>query len=605
MSGQISLLDDQSAIKDADRSFVVVQDLVKSYKKSKHASDKLALDRLSFEVKAGELYGIIGPDGAGKSTCLAIMAGVMRSDGGRVMIGGKEPAQCKRSIGYVPQGCGLYPELSIDESFAYEAGLRGVSKKELESFKEQYLPPIGLDGIGHRLTTELSGGMRQNLALALALLSKPDVVLLDEPTCGLDPLARRELWKHFKELSKNGTTTIISTPFLEEAAHCDRVLLIYEGHAEKQGPPRQMADSLDLRRYVVTGDKIAELTTHQIDQVRESDSVIDANLFGDHIEILMGKGDGKNSPQDLLVDLKHRFADEALNLDIQETPPTVENVFVLSLRDKGLQGHDAEVFKRVGEKNQKNIEGQKNKQSALKAQNLVKQFGAFRAVDDISLDLAYGEIYGLLGANGAGKTTTIKMLSGLLQPSSGSVELMGEKSSLRSKSLRHRIGYMSQKFTLYDGLTVIQNLKFYAGVYDIDRGLRNERVEWAIDACGLADIAHSQVAALPLGFKQRIAFGAAVMHDPEIIFLDEPTAGVDPIARRMLWRLIRQFAQRGACILVTTHYMDEAEYCNRLCFMTRARMVAEGSPHELKSKSGKKDLEEAFVKYVEDAANEH
>ena len=248
------------------------------------------------------------------------------------------------------------------------------------------------------------------------------------------------------------------------------MLLIYEGHAEKQGPPRQMADSLDLRRYVVTGDKIAELTTHQIDQVRESDSVIDANLFGDHIEILMGKGDGKNSPQDLLVDLKHRFADEALNLDIQETPPTVENVFVLSLRDKGLQGHDAEVFKRVGEKNQKNIEGQKNKQSALKAQNLVKQFGAFRAVDDISLDLAYGEIYGLLGANGAGKTTTIKMLSGLLQPSSGSVELMGEKSSLRSKSLRHRIGYMSQKFTLYDGLTVIQNLKFYAGVYDIDRG---------------------------------------------------------------------------------------------------------------------------------------
>ena len=584
---------------------LVVDKLVKSYKKSKHKSDKPALDKLSFEVKAGELYGIIGPDGAGKSTCLAIMAGVMHSDEGTVAIAGKNPVDCKRSIGYVPQGCGLYPELSIDESFAYEAGLRGVSHEELEAFKQEYLPPIGLDGIGHRLTTELSGGMRQNLALALALLSKPDVVLLDEPTCGLDPLARRELWKHLKELAKKGTTTIISTPFLEEAAHCDRVLLIYEGHAEKQGPPRQMADSLDLHRYVVTGDKIAELTTHEIDEVRRSDAVIDANLFGDHIEVLTTKGgDGKGSPDQLLNDLKHLFPDEARDLDIQETPPTVENVFVLSLRDKGLKDHDAEVFKSVGGKNARLNAGGRDGQSALKAQNLIKQFGSFKAVDDISLDLAYGEIYGLLGANGAGKTTTIKMLSGLLQPTSGSVELMGEKSSLRSRSVRNRIGYMSQKFTLYDGLTVIQNLKFYAGVYNIDRKLRNERVEWAIDACGLADIAHSQVAALPLGFKQRIAFGAAVMHDPEIIFLDEPTAGVDPMARRMLWRLIRQFAQRGACILVTTHYMDEAEYCNRLCFMTRSRMVAEGSPHELKSKSGQKNLEEAFVKYVEDAANE-
>lgn len=632
------------------KSIVQVNGLVKSFK-----GGAKALQDLNLNVNEGDLFGLVGPDGAGKSTTLKILAGVMEATTGEARLFGKKASEARGLIGYVPQNCALYPELTVDESLAYEAGLHNVPDDVFRELRKKYLEGMGLARFGSRLTSKLSGGMRQNLALCCALISSPKLILLDEPTTGLDPIARRELWQTLISLTDEGVTTIIATPFLDEAERCSRIALMYEGKIHETGSPEELQNKLGLTRLEITLGRSAELADRQQQQLQlqqqqrqpgsgandtanesvskskndmaladltealsgsigESSNIVDLYPFGDHLEVL-----AKDSAA-ALKEVNAAYKGSA-ELRHHEDTPSLENVFVMRLRELGLtevtpppfpqlrggadsknasdskdvpDSKDASDSKDVSDsKDASNIKDANSpasedisvtrQKSAIKAENLIKKFGDFAAVNDISLDIKYGEIYGLLGANGAGKTTTIKMLCGLLAPTSGKVTLAGESGSLRSRDVRRKIGYMSQKFTLYDGLTVDENLEFYAGIYELARSKRKQQLDWAIAACGLGDMRNEVVGKLPLGWKQRIAFSAAVMHDPEVIFLDEPTAGVDPLARRQLWRTIREFATRGAAILVTTHYLDEAEYCNRLSFVSASRMVVEGTPSEIKA----------------------
>jgi len=550
---------------------ISARQLIKTYK-----GKVKALDGLDLDVSRGDLFGLVGPDGAGKSTALKILAGVLAATSGEALLFGKPVEQARHLIGYVPQNCALYPELTVDESLAYEAGLHNVAEDVFQKLRQTHLERMGLARFGNRLTAKLSGGMRQNLALCCALVSQPKLILLDEPTTGLDPIARRELWQTLIALTEEGVTTVIATPFLDEAERCSRVALMYQGKVHQCGSPKELQADLGLRRLQVNIENIDEISK----KISLSDNIVDVFPFGDHIEVLAKDSAAALSQIESVAG--------ANQLTSHESAPTMENVFVMRLRQLGLKEIEAPPFKATEHRVESATSNSATNNSAasnsaILAEKLVKRYDDFTAVDNLSLDIKYGEIYGLLGANGAGKTTTIKMLCGLLAPTSGQVSLAGESSNLRSRDVRRKVGYMSQKFTLYEGLTVLENLEFYASIYELPRAARKPQIEWGLAACGLAHMANSLVGMLPLGWKQRVAFAAAVMHDPRVIFLDEPTAGVDPLARRQIWRTIRDFAKRGAAILVTTHYLDEAEYCNRLSFVSASKMVAEGTPSAIKA----------------------
>jgi ABC-2 type transport system ATP-binding protein len=592
----------------SDDSVVRVHALVKKYKKGADA-----LKGLDLEVKKGDLYGLVGPDGAGKTTALKILAGVMEPTSGDVKLLGKKPRDARAKIGYVPQNCALYPELSVEENLVYQAGLHGVSEDDIEKLRETHLEKMGLLKFQDRLASKLSGGMKQKLALCCALVSNPEIILLDEPTTGLDPIARRELWQALSSLSHEGVTAIIATPFLDEAERCNKIALMYDGKIQLEGSPRELQNALKMQRLTFTiknHDKLNEIPA--IIEGLKLQGIKDIYPFGDRLEILTAQSDTESEAA-----IRKEFETAGLNLsEARASSPSLENFFVIKLQELGSRktkevefphwksrataDSTARSTSTSGDVDTINSTAgstdtsggtitrgdtapeRLSSESAIRAEHLMKMFEEFKAVDDVSVDIKYSEIFGLLGANGAGKTTTIKMLCGLAKPTSGQVSLSGETSDLRKVNVRKNIGYMSQKFSLYDDLTVRENLNFYAGVYEIPLNLRKQQIEWVIEACNLQSIEKSIVRSLPLGWKQRIAFGAAVMHDPKIIFLDEPTAGVDPLARRQLWTLIRDFASNGAAILVTTHYLDEAEFCNRLAFMADSKIIAQGTPTEIK-----------------------
>ena len=572
----------KSEIKQSTGAVIKVDGLNKRYKDGTEA-----LKNLILEVQTGELYGLVGPDGAGKSSALKILAGIMEPSFGQVTVLDRKPSDARRYIGYVPQGGALYPELSIDENLRYEAGMHGISDKDFRQLREKYLRDMGLLQFADRLAGQLSGGMKQKLALCCALVTQPKVIFLDEPTTGLDPISRRELWQALAVLGQEGVTTMVATPFLDEAERCHRVALMYDGCVHEIGSPSALKKNLGLRRleFAVKNDVKTIKALGRL-SFEESANIVDICPFGDHLEVLCK--DAKLAKEEVGITLSNANIEVR---EVTETSPNLENVFITklkSLTSKEVRSfpfpHFREKFKSNGRDSLVNPSSQDLRHDiALKAEKLNKYFGQFKAVDDVDIELHYGEIFGLLGANGAGKTTTIKMLCRLLKPTSGTVSILGDSSNDRSKEVRKKIGYMSQKFTLYDNLTVAENLEFYAGIYEIPFELRQRQIDWVIKACDLEEIKGSLVKNLPLGWKQRIAFGAAVMHEPEIIFLDEPTAGVDPLARRQLWKLIREFAANGAVILVTTHYLDEAEFCNRMAFMASSRIVAQGSTQELKA----------------------
>ncbi|HEY9700572.1 MAG TPA: ATP-binding cassette domain-containing protein [Trichocoleus sp.] len=535
-----------------------------------------AVRGIEFAVQRGEIFGLIGPDGAGKTTTFQILAGVMEASGGTVEVLGRSPRDARLGIGYLTQQFSLYLDLSLDENIRYSAGLRQVPADRFQDRRDRYLKLMDLDRFGDRLAGQLSGGMKQKLALCCALISEPEILLLDEPTTGVDPVSRREFWDVLATLAAQGVTIVVATPYLDEAERCNRIALMYDGEIQQTGTLQQLRQNLDLHRLEVRTDRLVAVESVLLEAIgREGleNPLVDVQTFGDRLDVLVRSVDAGKAAVEANLRQRQLSASEIEPVDV-----TLENVFVTQLRQRGAEPPFV-PFPRSN----RQYSQQSQDFPAIQTHHLFKTFGNFQAVKDVTLQVRYGEIYGLLGANGAGKTTTIKMLCGLLSATGGEISLAGRTSNLRDPELRRQIGYMSQKFTLYDDLSIVQNLEFYCGIYGVPRLQRREKIDWVLHICGLEGQEEMLTGRLPGGWKQRVAFGASVMHEPSILFLDEPTSGVDPLARRQFWRLIEDFARRGTAVLVTTHYLEEAEHCNYMGFLVAGAVVAEGSPSQIKA----------------------
>jgi len=525
-----------------------------------------AIDEISFEVRKGEIFGLIGADGAGKTTTFRIIGGVLGEGGGEIRVLGSTPREARPHVGYLTQPFSLYQDLSVDENLNYAGGLREVPESDFSTRRGRYFKLFDMDRFTERLAGRLSGGMKQKLALTCALIADPSLLLLDEPTTGVDPVTRRDFWDALTSLATGGMSIIVATPYLDEAERCHRVALMERGKIYDIDTPARFRSKMGITRLEV---KVEPLATAE-DILAKSPEAQDVQRFGDRLDVMAARPDAAES------DLRRLAEANGLKVTgIVRSQPTLENAFVGQLR-KMRGTHIVPPFPKPSPP-------RKQKDVVIGAKDLNKRFGSFQAVKNFQLEVRNGDIYGLLGANGAGKTTSIKIICGLIDPTSGSVTLLGKSKDLRSAEVRSRIGYMSQKFALYDDLTIGENLDFYARLYGVDESVRQDRKKWVLDAAELSGEEGMLTKSLPGGWKQRVAFGAAVMHEPEAIFLDEPTSGVDPLARRAMWRMINEFADRGAGIVVVTHYLEEAEQCNRLGFMVAGEIIAQGAPSEVKA----------------------
>jgi drug efflux transport system ATP-binding protein len=543
-----------------EEAVVEARSLSKSYGSLK------ALDEVSFTVRRGEIFGFIGADGAGKTTAFRIIGGVLAEGGGEIQVLGATPRDARPRVGYLTQPFSLYQDLSVDENLAYAGGLREVAPNDFSDRRERYFKLFDLNRFTDRLAGRLSGGMKQKLALTSALIADPAVLLLDEPTTGVDPVTRRDFWDALTSLATGGMSIVVATPYLDEAERCHRVALMERGKIYDIDTPARFRSKMGVTRLEVKVEPLAQAE----DVLAASPEVEDVQRFGDRLDVMAPRPDAAEN------DLRRRAADNGMKVtQIVRSQPTLENAFVGQLRKmRGV--HVVPHFPKPSPR-------AKKKDIVIGAKDLNKRFGSFQAVKNFQLEVRNGDIYGLLGANGAGKTTSIKIICGLIDPTSGSVTLLGKSKDLRSAAVRSRIGYMSQKFALYDDLTIGENLDFYARLYGVDESVREERKKWVLELAELSGEEGMLTKSLPGGWKQRVAFGAAVMHEPEAIFLDEPTSGVDPLARRAMWRMINEFADRGAGILVVTHYLEEAEQCTRLGFMVAGEIIADGTPTEVKA----------------------
>jgi ABC-2 type transport system ATP-binding protein len=545
-----------------------------------------ALDQIAASIKGGEITGLVGPDGAGKTTLIRLMTGLLLPDAGTLSVLGldtrRDAGSIQAAIGYMPQRFGLYEDLSVQENLDLYADLRGLPKSERPAVFDQLLTFTDLKRFTQRLAGKLSGGMKQKLGLACALLKKPRLLLLDEPGVGVDPISRRDLWKMVKDLTREGIGVVWSTAYLDEAEACTKVLLLNEGKLLFTGPPSDLTARVDGRVFKVTG--IEGRRRPLLATLLDRPGVIDGVIQGEAIRLVTAEKTGRSALKD----------DLAKSARIAAAPPRFEDAFV-DMLGGGPGGHSrlAEATKSRDDVNPHVIE----------ARGLTKRFGDFTAAQDITFDIKRGEIFGLLGPNGAGKSTTFKMLCGLLKPSEGEGRVAGFDLRRDSAEARNRLGYMAQKFSLYGDLSVTQNLDFFAGVYGIKGQRKRDKIRLVTEIFDFARHASQSAKDLPLGLKQRLALACAVMHEPEALFLDEPTSGVDPITRREFWTHINGLVEKGVTILVTTHFMDEAEYCDRISLIYRGKSIALGSPDELKARVASRDnpdptMEDAFIALV-------
>ena len=545
---------------------VAVRDLRKRY------GNVEAVRGIAFDVRQGEIFGFIGPDGAGKSTTFEILAGVMNPTSGQVDVFGRSARDARLKTGYLTQGFTLYHDLTAMENIRYVGDLRLAPPDAVVARGTHYLELFGMAPFADRLAGQLSGGMQKKLALVCALVPEPNVLLLDEPTTGVDPVSRREFWDSLAHLASEGLTILVATPYLDEAERCNRIAFMHLGEIKELDAPDRLRKSLHAKRLELYLEDLRQVgpATRAIER---RPGVVDVQRFGDHLDVLAKDGQVERVRSDVADILAgEKIAVGQVRID----DPTLENVFVASIR---ASDPPARVDPFPATRPNAGV----SSGTAIGSKSLTKRFGTFTAVDDLTLEVRFGEVYGLLGANGAGKTTTIRMLCGLLPPTSGTAILAGVSDNVRSRDVRSRVGYMSQKFSLYDDLTVFENLEFFAGVYGVPKDVRSGKISWVLEFAGLMGKENEITGSLPGGWKQRVAFGSAIMHEPTVLFLDEPTSGVDPIARRSFWNMIDQLAERGTAVLVTTHYLEEAEQCNRIGFMAAGKLIEQGTPTEVKS----------------------
>ena len=477
---------------------IVVNNVSKAYGRVK------ALDDVSFTVGKGEVFGLIGPDGAGKTSMFRILCSLLLPDKGTAAVDGFDVVRQMRDVrcrvGYMPGKFSLYQDLTVEENLEFFATLFGTTVEEgYDSIKAIYQQ---IERFKDRRAGALSGGMKQKLALSCALVHQPSVLLLDEPTTGVDPVSRKELWEMLLMLKERGITIVASTPYLDEVRCCERVAFLDQG------------------------------------KVR-----------------------GIGTPEVILEEFKEIFC-----------PP-------------GIGHDDGEAV----------IATQQQTEPVIEVEHLVKAFGDFHAVDDISFTVKKGEIFGFLGANGAGKTTAMHMLTGLNQPTSGTGRVVGYDIRTEYEQIKKHIGYMSQKFSLYEDLTVAENIRLFAGIYGMKKEEVRRKMDEVLRQLKFEDHKDDLVGSLPLGWKQKLAFSVSIFHDPGVVFLDEPTGGVDPATRRQFWELIYDAASRGITVFVTTHYMDEAEYCDRISIMVDGKIKAMGTPEELKQEYRQPDMDHVFT----------
>lgn len=538
-----------------------------------------AVRGIDLEINRGEIFGLIGPDGAGKSSLMKALAGVLTFDAGEVEVFGQKidsersAEQIKGRLGLMPQGLGLnlYPELSIQENIDFFARLRLVPEKELAQRKQRLLEMTRLDRFRDRPMKQLSGGMKQKLGLVCSLIHEPELVILDEPTTGVDPVSRRDFWGILAELLREqGMTALVSTAYLDEADRFHRVSLLHEGQVLAKGRPDEI-------RALVPGTLVSFQAEPQLEALARLNARYPQVLArGPEITVFVEQADPSTALHDVENTLKGLQVDR-----LDAAAPELEDVFIALLRRLGMSNREqSEVVTKT--EPEPAVRPAKDV-LAIEADQLVRNFGAFRAVDQVSFRVPHGEIFGLLGANGAGKTTVIKMLTGIIRPTAGAGRVAGADMLQAGQAIKERIGYMSQAFSLYLDLTVLENIRLYAGIYGLDKAETRSRTDWIIEMAGLAGFESALSASLPMGIRQRLALGCALVHRPQVLFLDEPTSGVDPVGRRRLWETIFRLSREdGVTILVTTHYMSEAEHCDHLALMFAGRVVADASPSEMK-----------------------
>ncbi len=555
-----------------NQSIIKVEAFGKSYRKTVAVSD------VNLEVRRGQLYGLLGPDGAGKSSLMKAVAGVMSFEAGNVGVFDvrldSEAASetIKDRIGFMPQGLGLnlYPELSVEENIDFFARLRLVPEHELFERKQQLLAMTRLAPFRNRLMKKLSGGMKQKLGLICTLIHEPELLILDEPTTGVDPVSRRDFWIILSNLVRErGITALVTTAYMDEASRFHRISLMYEGKVLAEGEPErvcEMAEGSVVMLKSASQTQAIEVLRQVFPQVQPEGNWI--RLFVDGAKAEEAVLQTRDAMGELTVNRVHA----------EETE--LEDAFTALLRHKGLTSLDEETT--LGsvnmETNTESLNG-----IGIEALELTKNFGEFTAVDRVSFKVAEGEIFGLLGANGAGKTTVIKVLTGIMPASRGSGNVAGANLTHLGRAIKQRIGYMSQQFSLYTDLTVVENILLYAGIYGLRPVEARARCDWICTMAGLHSHINERTSRLPVGMRQRLALGCALVHRPRVLFLDEPTSGIDPIGRQRFWKILFQLSrEEGVTVLVTTHYMSEAEHCDHLVLMHAGRLVADASPEVLK-----------------------
>jgi ABC-2 type transport system ATP-binding protein len=584
----------QSHIESSFREGAVlsVRNLEKNFI-AKNKSPIAALRGVSLDAVAGRVTGLVGADGAGKTTLIRIAAGLLVPTSGTVTVLGLDSVidsiEIQSRVGYMPQKFGLYQELSVSENMDLYADLQGVPASRRADRYQRLLEMTGLAPYTRRRAGDLSGGMKQKLGLVCALIKSPRMLLLDEPTVGVDPVSRRELWKFvYKLVRSDGIGVLVSTAYLDEAERCDYVVVLHEGEILAEGTPEEFKKKMGRNVALVTpspATKARQIYTF----LAEKPGVVDVTIRSGRVR-LVADGDG--------TDVVTKDLPAGINGSVESALPSFEDAFMSLVPRKGHR------FQISSPKTSTEKPDQNGEEVVVETRALKKLFGDFKAVKNLTFEVQHGEIFGLLGPNGAGKSTVFRMLCGLLPASSGDIRVAGRNLRRSRASARSRLGYMAQQFSLYAQLTVLENMRFFGKAYGLGSRRLRQRVSWAFEEFGLSSWRDQAAGALPGGYKQRLAMAVALLHEPQILFLDEPTSGVDPFARREFWLRINGFAQQGVTVIVTTHFMEEAEYCDRMLIMREGDTLAMGKPAEIRALARTQEnqdptIEDAFVALAE------